>query len=459
MRSMLNKPKFMSPSMNTQDWTIDADSDEIIFSCVPDGNETIISWRICIYRLSDNILVYETDEITEDKSIEKNIPFYPINNNGKRNSLVINLKNYSTLTDRLTDGKSFINSSDAYYWTIVLKGNLSVCNSVEEVFYANSTPEITVKYSKDEKADFDTGYLNFTDSTVLDSRKCFFKASYSQSEDIPLKCYGWKLIDTDSSKVLKDTMSQDKIYASQNDISMSYNGFLNGSHYALQLYVETQNNAVLLSDLLPFGVEYKETYLTSDFKVEPLSTEPSIMLSWENCNVITGHAEGDISFLENYPLSNPTSVRPEDTSVVIPSGSQIVYDYGATSEIEISENCYVVLSTQIPVDNTTALFSAEGVNDSGKAISRKLVYENGAFIYTVRNADSIINKTYSIQHTPSPYVWYIIIMSPFLGTGGANTYLTVTESVAQNMLYPSTNLYPKDELYPYFGEWDKIAKE
>lgn len=235
---MLNKPKFMSPSMNIKEWTRDVNSENLIFSCVPDGNEAIISWQIKIYTLNNNVLVYDTGEI----SSRDNLPFYPIDEKSRNATFSVNLKDYPTITDNLTEGFTFENSPEPYYWTIYFKGTTGAyVGSVEEVFYANSTPIATVKYSKTKDADFETGYKSFTDSTMLDDKKCYFKASYFQKESVPLKCFGWRLKDVQNSKILMDTISKNHTYGTPQDEFDGTTIWEDENGYKYQLHISTNS--------------------------------------------------------------------------------------------------------------------------------------------------------------------------------------------------------------------------
>ena len=57
---MLNKPKFMTPSINNDSCVVDVNADKITFSCIVDSDEPIYAWRIKIYKLSDNSLILDT---------------------------------------------------------------------------------------------------------------------------------------------------------------------------------------------------------------------------------------------------------------------------------------------------------------------------------------------------------------------------------------------------------------
>lgn len=436
---MLNKPKFMSPSTNMQECTIDVTASKIPFSCVIDGNEAINAWQIKIYKLNDNTLVLDTNKQTLSS------PFFPVDEKNKHVIFNRDLASY------ISTNTSFINSSEPYYWIIQVWGATGATTiSCEEVFYAYSYPVISIQYSQNG-----TDYSDLTEGQVLNSKNYSFKAQYNQEQNIPLKRYGWLLTDTDSGQVLLDTISHNQIYGTQDNIICSYDGFLNSGNYSIKLYIETQNDLTLTTLPISFSVSYMTTQLSNEFKVEVLKNEPAIMLDWKSAIIIGGNYTGEINYMKNYPIVNYT-LNPPNTSVKIPNESFISYDYGATSSLDISEESYIVLSTQLLNSQDRILFIAEGVDKSGNSIMRKLSFESGKFVYILLSSKGVIKKTYTPTLQPCENVWYIIIMSPFLGFNGAGTTLNVTESCVKNGLYPTETLYPSESLYPYFGVWDKL---
>lgn len=454
---MLNKPKFMSPSTNLQECTIDLKAGNVLFSCTVDGNETIHAWQIKVNKLNEaNTLVFDTGKQLCEA-------FSPIDENNESVPFEIDIKKYMNETYLKKDKDNntlFINSQEPYCWTISF-WNLSDKNndtptvqSVEEVFYANSLPRTTIKYGKEKGS-----YSNLSNNLIFDSRTCYFKASYEQDEGIPLKRYGWRLVDTGNNQVLIDTISKHQIYGIADNIVCSYNGLLNGERYSVEVYIETQNNAVIISDPLMFTIAYDEVFLTSDFKVTAYNQQSAIALSWKDSNVIDGHAVGEIFYRDNYPIVEPDIYGTSATSVVIPDGSKIVYDYGSSSSLDIPEDSYIVLSTQLIKNQNAVLFSAEGTDEDGRPIYRKLEYTdtNKTFTYSIQSGDgSHITRTYESNNIPNSYVWYTIIMSPYLGSNGNDTTLKITESVAREGLCPSVTLKPSETLCPSFGTWDKL---
>lgn len=277
---MLNKPKFMRPSTNMQECFIDTNLDDLSFSCIVDGNEAVYAWRIQIYRLGDNVLVYDTGKITKLESDVYSPLFYPVNEKNQNEIFKINLKEHPTETvpTKDSDGKTispdpiFSNLPEPYYWTIefwnksdIEKDNDATTKSCEEVFYANTTPKATLYYKKNG----DSKYTEFPDATkevaVFGANEYVFKADYIQEEDVPLKRYGWRLTDIDTGQVLLDTITQNQVYGTADNIICTYDGLLNSGNYSIELYIETQNNVTINTFPTRLMFHTETTYLSSDF--------------------------------------------------------------------------------------------------------------------------------------------------------------------------------------------------
>ncbi len=445
---VLNKPKFMRPSTNKEECTIDVEADEIPFSCIVDGNESITDWQIMIYDIVTNDVVFDSGKITLKSS------FYPVDEKNRNVVFSVDLKEY------LGDNTAFVNRSEAYYWTITLWGGSGYSTtSYQEVFYANKTPNIGFLY----KHPTDSDYRSLSDGFTLTGRECTFKATYEQIDGVQLKRYGWRITDTDNEQVFIDTITKNQIYGSVDNIICTYDGFLNGGNYSVEVYIETQNNTKITPPPLYFTVSYSSTFLSNEFKVETLKSEPAIMLDWNEAIVIAGVLKDandniisvdDTTFKTNYPVEAQSSME-------VPIKHKVVYDYGVSSNLDIDENSYIALSTQLLSGDDATLFVAEGYDDSGNEVKRNLSYSDGVFSYDVVGHNGvIISKTYEVINRPSDYVWYNILMSPLIKPDGG--YYTVEFSVYEgkvvNCIYPSENLYPSEELYPTFGNWDNLKE-
>lgn len=456
---MLNKPKFMTPSTNMQECTIDLNESNIPFSCIVDGNEAVVAWQIIVYDINNGKSVFDSGKITLKS------PFYPVDEKNRNVVFDINLKDY------LGDNTSFINRRDAYCWTITFWGTSeSSTTSCEEVFYATAKPSVTISYRENQDSD----YTELSENTVLKSRTCYFKGNYFKKteEDYlpPLKRYGWKLCDTDSGQVLVDTITHNQIYGTKENIVCVYNGFLNNGNYSVELYVETQDCTTIKTAATNFTVSYGTTFLDNALRVEALKNEPAIMLNWNEAVVIGGKMYDDNNnivdlekenpFKKQHPIIDYKSEQPV-TSINIPTGSKVVFDYGSSSNLNIDENSYIVLSTQLFNGDETVLFYAEGKDEDGLEVSRSLVFSNGKFEYIVKGKrENIATFTTEESYVPNQYTWYIITMAPILVSESGNCYaeLTVVESRLINGLYPSPTLYPSKNLYPTAGVWDKLKE-
>lgn len=433
----------MKPSTNKEECTIDVTANEIPFSCIVDGNESIKAWQIVIYDIITNDIVFDTGKITLKSS------FYPVDEKNRNVVFSVNLKDY------ISGGTAFKNRSEAYYWTIALWGaSGATTTSYQEVFYANKTPNVS---------------LNISDGDILSSKNYTFRATYNQENGVQLKRYGWKIIDADSGRVLVDTITKNLIYGSADNIICNYDGFLNGGNYSVELYIETQNNTRITSHV-DFSVSYATTFLNNGLKVETLKNEPAIMLNWDEAVVITGILKGEVNeknivdvedteFKADYPVDNQCSIK-------IPDKLKVVYDNNASLGFDISENSYIAFSTQLLSDDNATLFLAEGYDDDGCGVKRQLLYDEGYFTYKLEGHDGIIaTATHMVKNKPSEYVWYNFFLSPFLEAddGGYVVELNVYESRVENCIYPSEYLYPmatsaweevgSKYFYPKFGNW------
>ena len=426
----------MKPSTNKEECTIDITANEIPFSCIVDGNESITDWQIMIYDIVTNDVVFDSGKITLKSS------FYPVDEKNRNVVFSVDLK------ERLGSNTTFINRSEAYYWTITLWGTSgATTTSYQEVFYANKTPHIS---------------FNLSDGDTITSKNYTFKATYEQEDGVQLKRYGWKITDTDNGQVLVDTITKNQIYGSADNIICNYDGFLSGSNYSVELYIETQNNTKITSSF-KFSVSYATTFLSNDFKVETLKNEPAIMLDWSKALVIAGILKdasdgivdvSDTTFKTNYPVDNQCSIE-------VPDKYKVVYSDDASLNFDIGENSYIAFSTQLSSNDETELFFAEGHDDDGYTIKRQLSYSNGVFTYMVEGHNGIIaSATHTVKNKPSEYVWYNIFMSPMVNMGDDEyaVELKIYESKVVNCIYPSETLYPDEDFYPTFGNWDNLKE-
>lgn len=529
--TMIYKPKFMTPSTDTDNCLYD-DGENTSFSCVIDGNEAIYGYRIRIYKLSDNSSILDTDRVTLDKpfypvdsknrsnvftvggvtgvnrtiyvhvtkldeqAINRNNSgdimisgkFCYIVKNGNMIGLNSTARDYESITmehyknnnlyitESIT-GTSIPFSIDAYYWIISLYNYADIqkgreptneypvtVTSDEAVFFANQVPTLKIKYSVN-----DEDYTEPPDGNIsIALNKCYFSGDYSQAQGVSLKKYGWRITDKSNGQILSDTVSKNQIYGAEGNIRLCYDGFLNDNEYSIYLEIEDQNGGKQ-SASCDLSVQYSTETITNDFNVSVLKQESAIILDWSKARVAMGEASGDISYRSNYPIvdnSGAVSVN----SIDIPKGSSVSFSYGASRELDISENSYIALSTQLMKPANTTLFFAEGEDGNGNIIKRVLRFsvdedprtgdsKKGVFIYELTDGDDgIYTAAYSVQHKICSTVHFVFVMSPVLDKSASEKHikLSTTESVAIGGLYPESNLYPSENIQPYFGQWNKL---
>lgn len=517
---MLNKPKFMSPSVNMHGNTvIDLNSEKLPFSCIIDGNESITDFQIVVSRLKDNVVVFDTGMVELEK------PFFPINNRNQNVVFSINLRDYFTkistkdgdvfipyslntnptynpnrtyyeynkdtqeyieyvhTSDSNWNTKyatlytlDFVNSPDTFYWNIIFKNRNSntTVYSASEVFCANSTPETAMYYSYDNeffiydiksgKYVINKGLALSTDKnnpSVLKKRKIFLKSTYAQAENITLKRYGWRITDITNNKVIMDTISQNQIYGIADDISCKCNGLMNQTSYIAELYIETQNGYFDILQTVRFDIDYAIKNIEADFEVVALNNTAGIMLNWGNLRTTEGVIDGDdVSYTEHFPIQSSTSIE-------IPYGTNVVFEGNANSrDLQIDEDSYVVLSFQFDKSIDTILFDMSGTDEYANNISRKLEYVASGNIlkYTVTKGGIMASCEKQINGMIGDICWYVITLYPLID--GATDF-KVVESISGHLndedtgewgLYPDDNLYPED-LFVYDEYGNVIAGE
>lgn len=502
---MLNKPKFMSPSINMQGNTvIDLNSETLPFSCIVDGNEAVVAWQIVVSNLKDNTIVFDSGKQ------ELSSPFYPINNRNQNVVFSKNLKDYFasattcyisaestydsekvyyTYSDNVyseytydastwsTDYKSlyytnFVNKETPYYWAITLWGKTGTeTHSAEEVFYANSIPKTTIYYSYDNNFLNDKGVLDdnliLNNDTSLGKRKIFLKATYIQDENISLKRYGWRLTDISNGVVVLDTITQNQIYGVEEDISCECNGLINKTNYLVELYVETQNGYFNILQAVKFDIDYVVKNIEADFEIMSLNNSSGIMLNFGNLKTTEGVIIGDsksVSYTNNFPIVSYDSNGNENgsVSIEIPDDTEVVFAGNANGkDLEIDENSYVILSFQFDKTRNITLFEMSGTDKYSNEITRKLSYTSSDRVlkYTITKGNIVVYCTEVLSDIISERCWYIATLYPLFTDNGNYTNLKLIESIANNGLYPSEDLYPSNDLYPYFGNWDKLREE
>ena len=96
------------------------------------------------------------------------------------------------------------------------------------------------------------------------------------------------------------------------------------------------------------------------------------MIRWDDVTIAGGRIEGNATFMNDFPVIDSSSIK-------IKNNSKVIYDYNGNATLDISEDAYITLSTRIDSIDNTILFIAEGLDDDGNELIRKLSYipDNG----------------------------------------------------------------------------------
>lgn len=481
---MLQKPKFLAPSINIYGKSvIDLNDTKIPFSCIVDGNEAITKWQIEIYSLETNNLVFNSGERELDE------PFYPINNKNQNVMFLQDLKelfdepysNNSTIYYKIdatnTEYKStrtyyykaddnkytgtgsgwnivsqslyyktFINRQGAFYWHITMWGESgTIVTSCDEVFYANSKPITEILYSDD-----DNTYNVLTDEEALEKRTIYFKANYTQAENISLKRYGWRITDKLNDVALIDTISHNQVYGVVGDISCVCNGFVNDTEYNIELYIETQNGFFNILQSIDFKIYYNTEYVGGDIDIEADNNISGVVINFGDIITIEGVVSGEnVSYVDHYPIQN------NSVSVDIPKNSRVIF----SREVEIQEDASIVLSCQFDKTKDITLFEMEGKSDTtGLSIFKRLSYSSTSRRLQYVTSDDFYYSD-SLSETTSAICWYIIILKPDGMTVAECKIDESTLKYPSNDLYPSSNQQTFPITYPQHGEWEETRNQ
>lgn len=441
----LYKPKFLTPGGENRTIDLqDSNPNGIEFSCVVDGNAAIKKYKIDIWLMTDENTHF-TKTVILSSSTTPPYPFFPVNEKNEYNLF----KFYLSKTE--LSNANIVNSSNPYKWQISMwedgnENNLTPDTvSCEEVFYGNKAPTISLKYKSEDS------YISF-DDTPLKSKIISFKCIYSQEQNVPLRRFGWYIKNITTDTELFNTVDDGKmIYGSASNITLTYDGFLNNEDYLIKCKIVTQNGFELETSQ-QFSINFQTYDITSDFTIEPLSTEAGNLLSWGNVRAITGTAYNSLNqsippelldFESNYPVD-------EKTSVFLSDGNKIVFEEGTDDKLDLSEDITLVYSGQFENNDDRTILELSGSNSNGNSISRRLEIKDKKFVYTVANGADISVKA-SDGFIFNSNNWFIIVMYPLI-EGAANLRITNRKTVGS--LFPSTSLFSSSATFAKFGIWE-----
>jgi len=218
--------------------------------------------------------------------------------------------------------------------------------------------------------------ISITTYTATVTNKAFtFTGSYTQSDNVDWKYYTFNLYD--SSGELLDTTGE----VNTGTISYTFDGFLTGTSYSIELVVETQDGTSVTTGLESFSVLYAiTTVFNNQVVAECLMAKDAMQVSWgnpyTNSYTLTGTTSPYYEYLEDTP-------QTDQTSVSLYSGSELLYEIGnSLGAVIVPYNSTTSFRTRLPISFQGDIISLNNAVDESYYI---LSYTDGTFYYDINN--------------------------------------------------------------------------
>ena len=192
--------------------------------------------------------------------------------------------------------------------------------------------------------------------------------------------------------------------------------------------------------------------------MRPLNDTSGIMLNWSELKTTEGVVVGrKVSYIADSPLKDSISVQiPENSSIVFEGTSN-------DQELEIDENAYVVISFQFEkFTKSFTIFNMTGLDSTSGFIERNLYYNHltNKLEYTITKKNiTLLKSSDELSYDSGQRCWYIVTLYPMSDEDGYDTEMKVVQSIAENSLQPSSELYPSTGTHPYFGDWNAMREK
>lgn len=265
---MLYQPAYATPYLSSIDVTVSN-----IFSLQIQGNQCV-AYRLKIFLLSNlTTAVYDTNKIT----------------------LSSTLYGGETLEISVPGTGNGMTNGSEYVWNIQLYETISAIpiSSTNYYFKAYKTPTLTIS--------------NFV--STINSKNYEFLGSYSQQQGVPIKYFIWNLYNGNDE--LLDTTGK----INNSNIKYSFDGFLDGNFYKIELMTENQEGIISTTGKNQFDVSYFSPNTSTRAIAEVLNNKSAIKISWDSQSQIIGKSTGDYSILEDTPFVGAESVNVENGEI------------------------------------------------------------------------------------------------------------------------------------------------
>ena len=245
-------------------------------------------------------------------------------------------------------------------------------------------------------------------TSPLPSRIGNFTTTYTQAQGVGVKYYIYNLYN--ETGVLLDTTGQ--VYSSL--LTYSYDAFLSGSQYSLEVIVVNQDNVEVESGIQSFSVSYGTPDLSIPPTVEIKRDLNAIQVDWISDKQAIGVATGTTSFVTDFPFAGTNSVN-------IQSGTVTFSEISGTP-LDIDTTAYGILSNiNTPINKIGNLLRLYDTNVGGYGdlilkienfiLYRTILDPYGKSIYAPSFTDVISTATIPTSS------WLTVSGTPTAGTG------------------------------------------
>lgn len=384
------RPSSLIPSTLTSEYSIDATKVNV-FSCKLNGTSPTIKYRLKIMNNNTtSSIVYDTGVVSLSK------PIYPVNSDGTENLLQVSVPSSSGMVN----GKEY-KWSISSYWSAN-----EYYESYDNVFKTYKDASISI-----------VSYPN-----PLTEKSYTFQANIVKPSDVGIERFGWIIQNIESGDQLVNTIDSGNIYSSE--VEVYYDGFLNDEMYEVKVKAWLMNGTSVETDFQPIAVSYMVAPVDSAVVATPLKNS-GVLVQWAGIYYIFGK-------IENNAYSFVT--EEEETFLRIRANNSLTFDTITGTPIELPTTVTHTFSFFCNTDNNK-VYRADGIDKEGNPYFLQV---SVAGEYVRLNVNGNLIPVYKKQSGDT-----FVIMS----IENTRIRIRVWGSLLDG-LYPETQLWPSQTLYP-----------
>lgn len=309
-----------------------------------------------------------------------------------------------------------------------------------------SDPEKSFPYNESTMVAFQTRLMPHFSTvtgyeTTINSREWHF--DFLKFSTVNIRYFRWQLFEdvgVDGEHVIGQTIyDTGKVYQS-GDLTMDYEGFINGKNYLVQCTCCDRYGREVTSDLYPFSCVYDQVNLEFPITVSALTTGSAIHVEWEGANYMYGRPSGDYSISDDNILTLPNT------------SDSITWDSVGSRPFSFAMPWTVLYKGQL-LKKDAILWELQ-TEDASKTF--RLRYDMPTRHLILEQGSSIQSSTMLLDWRPDesgvadylPVDYQATISTAFWWTSATTYRFGIRIEYYTGGLYPSESLYPGENLYP-----------